>query len=251
MSKLADKVALVTGAASGMGKETAILFASEGASVVCADVDERGLTATVETIAKAGGKAFAIPFDARDASSCEALVDEAVACCNGLDVLVNVAGIFGSYRLDELTPEIINRFFQINTLSLYTLCQRAMPHLLESKGNIVNFSSVNARVMVGCGSLYSATKAAVMAMTKSLAQEFAGGGVRCNVICPGAIETPMINSARWPEDMDMKMLKKLAPLTRRGTASEVARVALFLASDDAAYISGEDIIVDGGMRAEI
>lgn len=249
MSRFEGKVAIVTGAASGMGKASAIRLASEGAKVILGDINEEGLQQTAADIDSAGGVAKAVPFNAMEEASCKALVSSAVETFGQLDVVVNAAGIAGFYRLDELTDEILNRFLTINLNSVVTICREAMPHLQQSKGAIVNFASLNAKVMTAYQTAYCASKAAVAAVTKCMAQEFEADGVRANVICPGGIETPMVTQMRFPEGMNRRLLANLQPLGRKGQPEEVAALVSFLASDEASYISGEDIFIDGGTRS--
>lgn len=249
MSRFEGKVAIVTGAASGMGKAAAIRLASEGAKVILGDVNEEGLQATAGEIDAAGGVSKAVTFNAMEEASCKALVASAVDTFGQLDVVVNAAGIGGFYRLDELTSEIFDRFISINLSSVVTICREAMPHLKETKGAIVNFASLNARIMTAYQTAYCASKAAVTAVTKCLAQEFEEHGVRANAICPGGIETPMVSQMRFPEGMNRRLLMNLQPLSRKGEPEEVAALVAFLASSEASYISGEDIIIDGGARS--
>lgn len=249
MNRFDGKVAIVTGAASGMGKAAAIRLAKEGAKVILGDVNEEGLQQTAGEIDQAGGVAKAVPFNAMEESSCQALVQSAVDTFGQLDVVVNAAGIGGFYRLDELTSEVFDRFMTINLSSVVTICREAMPHLQKTKGAIVNFASLNAKVMTAYQTAYCASKAAVAAVTKCMAQEFEEHGVRANVICPGGIETPMVSQMRFPEGMNRRLLANLQPLSRKGEPEEVAALVAFLASDEASYISGEDIFIDGGARS--
>lgn len=249
MSRFEGKVAIVTGAASGMGKAAAMRLASEGAKVILGDVNEEGLQQTAGEIDSAGGVASAVPFNAMEEESCKALVQSAVDTYGQLDVVVNAAGIAGFYRLDELTNDVLNRFLSINLSSVITICREAMPHLQKTKGNIVNFASLNSRIMTAYQTAYCASKAAVSAVTKCMAQEFEEHGVRANAICPGGIETPMVSQMRFPEGMNRRLLASLQPMSRRGTPEEVAALVSFLASSEASYISGEDIIIDGGARS--
>ncbi len=251
MKRFEGKVAIVTGAASGMGKAAAIRLASEGAKVVLGDINEEGNQATAAEIDAAGGIATAVTFNAMEEASCKALVATAVDTYGQLDVLANVAGIAGFYRLDELTNDVFDRFMAINMTSVFTLCREAMPHLKKTKGNIVNFASLNSKTMTAYQTAYCASKAAVLAITKCIAQEFEADGVRANAICPGGIETPLVQSIRFPEDINRRLLANLQPLGRKGTAEEVAALVAFLASDEASYISGEDIFIDGGSRSAI
>jgi meso-butanediol dehydrogenase/(S,S)-butanediol dehydrogenase/diacetyl reductase len=251
MSKFEGKVAIVTGSASGMGKATALKLASEGAKVILGDVNDEGNQATAAEIDAAGGVAKAINFNATDEASCKALVSSAVETFGQLDVLVNAAGIANFYSLDELSTDIFDRFMDINLKSVFIICREAMPHLKETKGNIVNFASLNAKVMTAYQTAYCASKAAVAAVTKCLAQEFAADGVRANVVCPGGIKTAMVKNMRYPENMDRKLLAKLAPLGAMGQPEQVASLVSFLASDEASYINGEDIFIDGGTRSTL
>ena len=251
MKRFEGKVAIVTGAASGMGKAAAIRLASEGAKVVLGDINAEGNQATAAEIDAAGGIATAVTFNAMEEASCKELVAAAVDTYGQLDVLANVAGIAGFYRLDELTNDVFDRFMSINMTSVFTLCREAMPHLKKTKGNIVNFASLNSKTMTAYQTAYCASKAAVLAITKCIAQEFEADGVRANAICPGGIETPLVQSIRFPEDINRRLLANLQPLGRKGTAEEVAALVAFLASDEASYISGEDIFIDGGSRSAI
>lgn len=251
MTRYKDKVALVTGAASGMGKAAALRLASEGATVVVADINEEGVKQTASEIEATGAKAHAVAFNAMEEASCEAVVNAAVDAYGQLDVVVNVAGIAGFYRLEELNAEIVNRFLSINLTSYIIICKTAMPHLVKSKGAIVNFASLNSKIMTAYQTAYCASKAGVAAITKCMAQEFESGGVRVNAISPGGIDTPMVGGIRFPEGINQRLLANLAPLSRRGEADEVAALVAFLGSSEASYISGENIIIDGGACAAI
>ena len=251
MKRFEGKVAIVTGAASGMGKAAALRLASEGAKVVLGDINTEGNQATAAEIDAAGGIATAVTFNAMEEASCKELVATAVETYGQLDVLANVAGIAGFYKLEELTNDVFDRFMSINMTSVFTLCREAMPHLKKTKGNIVNFASLNSKTMTAYQTAYCASKAAVLAITKCIAQEFEADGVRANAICPGGIETPLVQSIRFPEDINRRLLANLQPLGRKGTAEEVAALVAFLASDEASYISSEDIFIDGGSRSAI
>lgn len=251
MSRFESKVALVTGAASGMGKASALRLASEGAKVLLADINEEGIQQTAAEIDAAGGIAKAVPFNAMEEESCKAIVAAAVETFGQLDVVVNAAGIAGFYKLNELETSVFDRFMSVNLTSVFIICREAMPHLIKTKGSIVNFASLNAKVMTAYQTAYCASKAGVAAITKCMAQEFEADGVRANVICPGGIETPMVANIRFPEDINRRLLANLQPLGRRGKPEEVAALVAFLASDEASYISGEDIFIDGGARSAL
>lgn len=251
MKRFEGKVALVTGAASGMGKATALRLAAEGAKVLLGDINEEGNQATAAEIDAAGGVAKAVKFNAMEEASCKALVQAAVDTFGQLDVVVNVAGIAGFYHLHELSTDVFNRFMSVNLTSTFIICREAMPHLKKTKGNIVNFASLNSKTMTAYQTAYCASKAAVSAITKCLAQEFEADGIRCNAICPGGIETPMVTSVRFPENINRRLLANLMPLGRKGQPEEVAALAAFLASSEASYINGEDIFIDGGSRSSL
>lgn len=249
MKRYQDKVAIVTGAASGMGKAAAIRLAEEGAKVILGDINGEGNQETAAEIDAAGGVCKAVQFNAMEEESCKALVTSAVETFGQLDVVVNAAGVAGFYHLEELTSDIFNRIMSINLNSTFIICREAVPHLKKTKGNIINFASLNAKVMCAYQTAYCASKAAVAAITKCMAQEFEADGIRANVICPGGIETPLVNNMRFPENMNRRLLASLQPLSRRGTPEEVAALVAFLGSDEASYISGEDIFIDGAARS--
>lgn len=251
MKRFEGKVAIVTGAASGMGKASALRLAAEGAKVILGDLNEEGNQATAAEIDAAGGVAKAVTFNATDEASCKALVQAAVDTYGQLDVVVNAAGIASFYRLHELTNDVFNKFIAINLTSVFTICREAVPHLKKTKGNIVNFASLNAKVMTAYQTAYCASKAGVAAITKCIAQEFEADGIRANVVCPGGIETPMVKNIRFPEGINPRLLANLSPLSRKGQPEEVAALVAFLASSEASYINGEDIFIDGGTRAAL
>jgi len=252
MARFDGKTVLVTGGASGMGKATAIRFGEEGADVVIGDIDVDGAKETAESIVKAGGVATAIQYDAMEEDSCIELVQSAVRVHGQLDVVVNVAGIASFYRLDETTAEIFNRFITVNLTSTLVICRESIPELKRSGGNIINFASINAFLPVACHAAYDASKAGVLAITKGIAQELVKDGVRCNAICPGGFDTPMNVNKRMPDDMDLRKVSKLSsPLIPFGRPEQIAGVVAFLASDDASYVNGEHITVDGGVTAAL
>ncbi|NIB37977.1 SDR family oxidoreductase [Pseudomaricurvus alkylphenolicus] len=252
MKQFTGKVALVTGAASGMGQSIAIRLAGDGATVVAADIDTEGLEATVAKIREAGDQVTAHHYDAASESSCTQLVQQAIKLHGQLDIVANVAGIAGFYHLHETTTELFERYLAINLTSVLVICREAMPHLKESRGCIINFASINARMPVAYHAAYDASKAGVLALTKSMAQEFSEFGVRCNSICPGGFDTPMNKNLRWAEGMDFKLIAKLHnPKIPMAHPDRIAGVAAFLASEDASHVNGEQIIVDAGVSSII
>ncbi len=240
------KRVLVTGAASGIGRATAILFASEGARVTIADLNAEGLEATA---AKMISRPDIVPYDAADVASCRALV--ATAAEEGLDVLCNIAGILKWGPTLEFSEDDFARILAINTTSVFTMCKAALPHLIKSKGIIVNTASTAALQGIAYTVAYAASKHGVAAITKSLAIEFASKGVRINAICPGHVNTPMGNAAPPPGDVDWGLVMRNAPKLVDGSCEpeDVAEMFAFLASDQARKVTGALFTIDGGQLA--
>ena len=237
---------LVTGAAGGIGRATAIRFAADGAHVTIGDINESGLR---ETAAMMAGSPRVHPFDASDFDSCRALV--AAAAVDGLDVLCNVSGILKWGPSTEFSVEDFERILRINTTSVFVLCQAALPYLVASKGNIVNTASTAALQGIAYTVAYSASKHGVAAITKGLAIEFASKGVRVNAICPGHVNTAMGNSAPPAGDVDWALVMRNAPKLADGTCEpeDIADLFAFLASEKARKITGSLFTIDGGQLA--
>jgi NAD(P)-dependent dehydrogenase (short-subunit alcohol dehydrogenase family) len=240
------KRVLVTGAASGIGRATAILFAAEGASVTIGDINEAGLAETAALMASAPQ---IVPYDASDFASCRALVEAGAA--GGLDVLCNVSGMLKWGPSLEFSMQDFERILRVNTASVFAMCQAALPHLIESKGNIVNTASTAALQGIAYTVAYAASKHGVAAITKSLAIEFAAKGVRVNAICPGHVDTPMGNSAPPPGDVDWTLVMRNAPKLENGTCEpeDIAALFAYLASEEARKITGSLFTIDGGQLA--
>lgn len=240
------KKVLITGAASGIGRATAIRFAAEGAHVTIGDKNSAGLE---ETAAMMVSAPVIQPFDAVDADSCRQLV--AVAARNGLDVLCNISGVLKWGRTEEFTLDDFDLVMAVNTRSVFALCQAAIPHLLESRGNIVNTASAAALQGIAYTVAYAASKHAVAGITKSLAVEYAAQGLRVNAICPGQVNTPMTMQTAWPEGIDMGLLMRNAPKLLDGSCepSDIAELFAFLASTKASKITGALFTIDGGQLA--
>jgi NAD(P)-dependent dehydrogenase (short-subunit alcohol dehydrogenase family) len=246
--ELAGKKALVTGAASGIGRATAIRFAAEGALVTIADRNADGLAATAAMMASAP---LIQPFDATDYASCRELVAAAVAAHGGLDVLANVAGVLDWGSSLDFDEDRFDRVLRINLGSVWALCRAALPHLIESKGNVVNTASTAALQGIAYTCAYAASKHGVAAITKSLAVEFAASGVRFNAICPGQVNTPMGTSAPPSGDVDWSLVMRNTPKLVNGMCEpeDVAELFLYLASDRAAKVTGSLFTIDGGQLA--
>jgi NAD(P)-dependent dehydrogenase (short-subunit alcohol dehydrogenase family) len=247
MRRLEEKVALVTGAGAGIGRAVAETFAREGAHVVVADRDSDAAQEVAEAIVKANGAATAHAVDVTDTPQVKALMEEIGPCHGRLDVLVNNAGVGVRADFRHLSDEAWDRVWRTN-LDGTVRCAREAFDLLKSSGNasLINLSSVMASKHTRQMAVYSATKGAVSALTRSLAVEYAPYGIRVNALVPGYVETALIG--RYLQNpMIAKALLTQTPLRRFGTPQDIANAALFLASDEAAYITGASLNVDGGM----
>jgi len=249
LDRFRDKVVILTGAASGIGRATAERLASEGASLLCLDVQAEGLEETVKACAERGGTAEAALCDVSDAGQVEAAVARCLERFGRIDVLVNVAGILKIEHTHELSLEDWNRVLGVNLTGTFLMCKAALPALIESGGNIVNTSSTSALSGMPWGAVYGASKAGVMALTRTLAVEYAKRGVRANAVCPGSIKTPMTSRSALPEGIDVALLQRLMPLDEPRGPETVAGVIAMLASEDGAHVNGESIRVDGGTLA--
>jgi len=244
-----DKVVVVTGAASGIGRATARLMAEEGATLILGDINQAGVEAVAASI-PAATPPLAVAFDAGDPESCRMLIARAAKAGGRIDMLCNIAGILDWAPLDQFGDDRWDRMLRINLGSVFFLSQAAMPHLLETKGNIVNIASAAALVGIAYSEAYCASKAGVVALTKSMAIEFAAKGVRVNAICPTGVKTPMTGEAKWPEGIDLNLLMRNA--SKMGDMiepEEVAAAIAFLGSNDARTISGIAMPVDGAQTA--
>lgn len=250
--QLDNKIALITGAGGGIGRAAARLFAQEGAAVAVADVNAQTAEETAHLITTAGGRAISLTCDVGNADQITAMVAAVQAEFGRLDALYNNAGISGPLGgLLDVTPEDWATVQRINLDGTFWCCRAAMPLLLASPGaSIINQSSVAALVGGGPPHLgpvtpYNASKAAVIALTRSIAYEFGDRGVRCNAILPGSIKTGMTGPALGSEKY-VSGVTQATPLKRFGEPEEIARAALFLASDAASFVTGETLVVDGG-----
>ena len=260
MLRLDGKVALITGAGSGQGRAAALLFAGQGAAVAVAEVDEPSGKATAEQIRSSGGRAMFVPCDVAHAEQVEAAVKKTAADLGGLHVLYNNAGVWyaagGNYRpgvTDAPSPlleeNIWERTIDVNLKGTYLCCKYGIPAMRDtgSNGSIINVSSIAAiRVGRGASDAYTAAKGGVMAMTRTLAVEHAQYGIRCNCLFPGPIATPMVGEITPQRE---EWARKNVPLMRWGRPEDVANMALFLASDEASWITGQFFVVDGGYTA--
>ena len=255
MGKLEGKRAVVTGAGSGIGRASARRFAKEGASVLIADWNEAGLEETRKLIAADGGKVSARKFDAGKEADVVALVEQAVSELGGIDVFYANAGISGgSGLISDTSVEHFTETLRVNLIGPFLAIKYASPHMAkQGKGSIICTASV-AGIRSGAGPVaYSASKAGVINLVTVAANQLRGTGVRVNAICPGLIETgmtkPIFEYARAAGKE--KKVGQLNPLLRAGQPEEIAGAALFLASDDASYVNGQAIAVDGGLTSSL
>jgi|SRR5579859_6950579 len=249
MKRFEGRSIFVSGAASGIGRATAVRFGQEGGKVACGDVNVAGAEETADSIRKAGGQAFAAPCDVTSPGAVTEAIAEAVRRHGGLYALANVAGTGFFRRTTETTLEEWNRLIAINLTGQFLTCKEAIPHIVEARGAIVNVGSVAGLKSHPYSAAYCASKGGVVQLTRALAVEYGRKDVRINCLCPGGIETPLIGKFTLPEGVSQAALTRIMPLGRLGKPEEVAGTIAFLASDDAMYINGATIVVDGGMIA--
>lgn len=248
MSKLTGKVAVVTGASKGIGAAIAKALAAQGASVVVNYASSQaGADAVVAAITQAGGKAIAVRGDVSKAADAQGIIDVAIETYGRLDVLVNNSGVYEFAPLEAITEEHFHKQFNVNVLGLLLTTQAAAKHLGEG-GSVINIGSIVSRLTPVGSTVYTATKGAVDAVTGVLARELGPRKIRVNSINPGMIDTEGAQQAGFiGSDME-KWLVSQTPLGRVGQPDDIAKVAVFLASDDAGWVTGETLLTGGGLR---
>jgi NAD(P)-dependent dehydrogenase (short-subunit alcohol dehydrogenase family) len=246
--KLDGKNALITGAGSGMGRATALLFAREGAKVAAIDIDEKAAAETAAEIERKGGKAVAIRADVSVEADAKQMVETAAGRLGTPGVLFNNAGIEGESALvGKMTAEAFDRVIAINLRGVFLGMKYVLPLMVDAAGgSIINQASIAGMVAVKGGAAYSAAKAGVIAMTRVAALEYARYNIRVNCICPGGIETEMAKRIRRGAKPDPKAVGRISVLGRMGAPEEIANMALFLASSDSSFATGAPFVVDGG-----
>jgi 3-oxoacyl-[acyl-carrier protein] reductase len=249
MNKLAGKVAVVTGASKGIGASIAKHLAAEGAAVVVNYASSKeGADRVVDEIASAGGKAISIQANVSKKPEIERLFAQIQQVFGKLDILVNNAGIYEFAPLEYITEEHFHKQFDLNVLGLILTLQEGVKHFGAEGGSIVNISSIVSTLAPANGSIYSATKAAVDAVTKSIAKELGPRNIRVNAINPGMVETEGSHTAGMAEGEGRQQTEAQTPLGRIGQPQDIATAAVFLASSDSAWITGETLYITGGLR---
>jgi NAD(P)-dependent dehydrogenase (short-subunit alcohol dehydrogenase family) len=252
--RLQDKVALITGGTSGIGEATAVLFAKEGAKIAITGRNEKRGHAVIEQILNGGGQAIFLRTDVRKAAECRRAVEETVSSFGRLDILFNNAGIFYPHTALDCSEEEWDLQIDVNLKGTFLMSKFALPGMIEQgSGVIINNSSGWGIVGGDAAIAYCASKGGVVLLTKAMAIDHGRQGIRVNCICPGDVDTPML-----PEDARMRGQKwedylagcSKRPLGRIGTSDEIAKAALFLASDDSSFMTGATLVVDGGGTAD-
>ncbi|ARB39148.1 SDR family oxidoreductase [Bacillus subtilis] len=255
MGRLENKTAVITGAATGIGQATAEVFANEGARVIIGDINKDQMEETVDAIRKNGGQAESFHLDVSDENSVKAFADQIKDACGTIDILFNNAGVDQEGgKVHEYPVDLFDRIIAVDLRGTFLCSKYLIPLMLEKGGSIINTSSMSGRAADLDRSGYNAAKGGITNLTKAMAIDYARNGIRVNSISPGTIETPLIDKLAGTKEQEMgekfrEANKWITPLGRLGQPKEMATVALFLASDDSSYVTGEDITADGGIMA--
>lgn len=251
--KLEQRVAVITGAGSGIGQAMALLFSKEGARVLAADINTTAAQETAGMITAAGGSATAFSVDVVDAQQVQAMIEQARGTYGRIDVLCNNAGIGSTTDVVDCEPNDWDRVMTVNVKSVFLGCKYAIPSMIAQGGGvIINTASVAGMVGIVKRAAYCASKGAVIALTRQVAIEYVQQNIRVNCLCPGTVDSPWVG--RLLDQTDDRVAARHAlearqPMGRLGTPEEVAAAALYLASDDAAFITGTGLVIDGGWTA--
>jgi NAD(P)-dependent dehydrogenase (short-subunit alcohol dehydrogenase family) len=255
MGRVDRKVAIITGGASGIGRATAALFAREGAEVVIADVNEEGAAETVQTIRREGGTARYVQTDVASPPAVENLVESTIRQSGRIDVLFNNAAILISKTVVDTTPDEWGHVIAINLTGMYLCCHYAIPHMLRQNGGVIISTASPHSFATGKNiAAYAAAKGGIVALTRQIAMDYGRFGIRINCVVPGAVDTPMlrqdIQAGDSPEE-NVAGWSRTQPIGRVGYPEDIARVVLWLATDDAAFVLGAPIVADGGLLAQL
>ncbi|MFT5696454.1 MAG: meso-butanediol dehydrogenase/(S,S)-butanediol dehydrogenase/diacetyl reductase [Myxococcota bacterium] len=249
MGRFEDMVVLLTGAASGIGKASILRMAGEGATVVCADIQAEAAEATAKEARELGAKAISLTLDVSDPTSVEAAINQTIEEYGRIDSLCNIAGILRFDNTHELALEHWNQILAVNLTGTFLMTKAALPHLLATKGALVNMASTAGLAGQPWSAAYSASKGGVLSFTRTIAVEYGKQGMRANSVSPGGILTPIQKKFKLPEGADASLLQRIMPLDVMRPAEAAAAVVAFLASPDSIHINGETIRVDGGTLA--
>ncbi|MBA3947532.1 MAG: SDR family oxidoreductase [Herpetosiphonaceae bacterium] len=251
--KLQDRVAVITGAGSGIGQAMALLFAREGARVLAADVNGGAAEETAQQVTAAGGTCQAMTVDVIQPDQVKAMIERGQSLYGRIDILCNNAGIGSTTDVVGCEPDEWDRVMTVNVKSVYLGCKYVVPHMLSQGGGvIVNTASVAGMVGIVKRAVYCASKGAVIALTRQVAVEYVEQGIRVNCLCPGTVDSPWVGRLLAETDDPVAARQGLVarqPIGRLGTPEEIAAAALYLASDDASFITGTGLVLDGGWTA--
>jgi NAD(P)-dependent dehydrogenase (short-subunit alcohol dehydrogenase family) len=254
MKRLENKIAIVTGAGSGIGKEITMLFAKEGCKLIATDINENRIQELEKETASFGGNVKLYHGDICDAKHIEDLVTDCLKTFGSIDILVNNAGIMDNFEAVDMVDESEwTKVFSVNLIAPYRLMQRTIKLFLNKKsGNIINIASIGGLNGGRAGAVYTASKFALIGLTKNTGYLFAKKGIRCNAIAPGAVETQISDSidySKLTEDIKERIMPGLVLNPRNGKPIEIAKIALFLASEESSFVNGSVIVADGGWSA--
>ncbi len=252
-SRLEGKVCVITGAGSGIGRASALLFAREGANVIVADVDRAGADETVKQIHAAGGTASVVIADVTEPAAAQRLADETAQAQGRIDVLFNNAGISGVGTAHDTSVELWDKVMAVNVRGVFLVSKFVVPHMMQrKKGSIINMSSTIAEIGLAQRASYAASKGAVLALTRAMQVDYAPFGIRVNALLPGTIQTPFVEKylrESYPNREDgLNAIRKRQLTSELGKPEDVASAALFLASDESSFVMGSGLFVDGGVR---
>jgi NAD(P)-dependent dehydrogenase (short-subunit alcohol dehydrogenase family) len=251
--RLEGKVCVITGAGSGIGRASALLFAREGARVIVADVDRAGADETVKQIHDAGGTASVVIADVTEPTAAQRLADDTAQAQGRIDVLFNNAGISGVGTAHETSVELWDKVMAVNVRGVFLVSKFVVPHMIQKKkGSIINMSSTIAEIGLAQRASYAASKGAVLALTRAMQVDYAPFGIRVNALLPGTIHTPFVEKylrESYPNREDgLNAIRKRQLTSELGKPEDVASAALFLASDESSFVMGSGLFVDGGVR---